>query len=136
MGFPGGSDGKESALDAGDQCSIPGSGRSPGEENDNPLQYSCLKNSMDGGAWWATVQGVTKSLSQLSNYRYSYYIFLSRFGKPGLYCCTQTMEQKNGQTDLQCIERWHRSCHMGHSEPHVHDAAALDLSWVILCEFP
>ena len=53
MGFPGGSDGKESACNAGDQGLIPGSGRSPGEGNGNPLQYSCLENSMDRGAWRA-----------------------------------------------------------------------------------
>ena len=46
--------------DAGDACSIPGSGRSPGEGNGNPLQYSCLENPMDTGAWWATVYGVTE----------------------------------------------------------------------------
>ena len=57
MGFPGGSDGKESACDAGDPSSIPGSGRSPGEGNGNPLQYSCLQNPMDRGAWRATVDG-------------------------------------------------------------------------------
>ena len=51
MGFPGGSDGKASACNAGDPGSIPGLGRSPGEGNGNPLQYSCLENSMDGGAW-------------------------------------------------------------------------------------
>ena len=50
-GFPGGSDGKASARNAGDPGSIPGLGRSPGEGNGNPLQYSCLENSMDGGAW-------------------------------------------------------------------------------------
>ena len=49
--FPTGSDGQESACKAGDLGSIPGSGRSPGEENGNRLQYSCLENSMDGGAW-------------------------------------------------------------------------------------
>ena len=49
--FPGGSDGKASAYNAGDQGLIPGSGRSPGEGIGNPLQYSCLENSMDGGAW-------------------------------------------------------------------------------------
>ena len=49
--FPGGSDGKASAYSAGDLGSIPGSGRSPGEGNGNPLQYSCLKNPMDGRAW-------------------------------------------------------------------------------------
>ena len=56
-----GSDSKESACNEGDLGSIPGSGRSPGEGNGNPLQYSCLENSMDGGAWWTTVHGVTKS---------------------------------------------------------------------------
>ena len=53
-GFSGGSDGKESACNAGDLGWIPGSGRSPGERNSNPLQYSCLGNPMDRGAWWAT----------------------------------------------------------------------------------
>ena len=52
MGFPGGTDGKESACNAGDPDSFPGSGRSPGEGNNNPLQYSYLENSMDRGAWW------------------------------------------------------------------------------------
>jgi hypothetical protein len=51
VGFPGGSDGKESACNAGDLSSIPGLGRSPGEGNDNPPQYSCLENPMDRGAW-------------------------------------------------------------------------------------
>ena len=51
LGFPGGLDSKASALSAGDPGSIPESGRSPGEGNDNPLQYSCLENSMDGEAW-------------------------------------------------------------------------------------
>ena len=51
MGFPGGSEVKASAWNAGDPGSIPGSGRSPGEGNGNPLQYSCLENPMDGGAW-------------------------------------------------------------------------------------
>ena len=54
LNFPGGSDGKVSAYNAGDPGSIPGLGRSPGERNGNPLQYSCLENSMDGGAWQAT----------------------------------------------------------------------------------
>ena len=51
LGFPGGSVGKDSSGNAGDLGSIPGSGRSPGEGNGNPLQYSCLENSMDRGAW-------------------------------------------------------------------------------------
>ena len=60
MGFPGGSDSKESACDAGEPGSIPGSARSPGEGNGNPLQYSCLENPMDRGAWRAAVHGVGK----------------------------------------------------------------------------
>ena len=60
MGFPDGLDGKESAYNAGDLGSIPGSGRSPGEWHGNPLQYSCLENPMDRGAWWAVVHGVTE----------------------------------------------------------------------------
>ena len=59
MGFPNGSDGKASAHSAGDPGLIPELGRSPGEGNGNPLQYSCLENSMDRGAWQATVHGVT-----------------------------------------------------------------------------
>ena len=70
LGFPGGSDGKESACIVRDLGSIPGLGRSPGEGNGNPLQYSCLENSMDGGAWWATVHGITKSQTRLSNFTY------------------------------------------------------------------
>ena len=57
----GGSDGKDSACNERNLCSIPGSVRSPGEGNSYPLQYSCLENSMDRGVWWATVHGVTKS---------------------------------------------------------------------------
>ena len=66
--FPGGLDSKESAYNAGDLGSIAGSGRSLGEGNGNPLQYSCLENPMDGGAWLATVHGVTKSRTQLSDF--------------------------------------------------------------------
>ena len=61
VAFRGDSVGKESTCNSGDLGSIPGSGRSPGEGNDNPLQYSCLENSMDKGAWWAIAHGVTKS---------------------------------------------------------------------------
>ena len=66
-GFPGGSEVKTSACNVGDPGSIPGSRRSPGEGNGNPLQYSCLGNPMDGGAWWATVHGVAKSRTRLSD---------------------------------------------------------------------
>ena len=59
-GFPSSLDGRESACNAGDLASIPGWGRSPGEGNGNPLQYSCLKNPMDREAWWAIVYGVAE----------------------------------------------------------------------------
>ena len=70
-GFPGGSEVKASACNVGDWGSIPGSGRSPGEGNDNPLQDSCLENPMDGGAWWATVHRVAKSRTRLSDFTFS-----------------------------------------------------------------
>ena len=60
LGFPDGSDGKESACNAGDWGSIPGLGRTPSEGNGYPLQYSCLENSMDRGCWWATVDGLQR----------------------------------------------------------------------------
>ena len=65
--LPCGSDGKVSVYNAGDPGSIPGSGRSPGEGNGNPLQYYCLENPMVRGAWQATVHGVAKSQTRLSN---------------------------------------------------------------------
>ena len=61
MGFPRDSDGEESACNVGDMGLIPGSGRDPGEGHGNPLQYSCLEDPMDRGAWWATDHGVAKS---------------------------------------------------------------------------
>ena len=70
MGFPGGSDGKESACEVGDPGSILGLGRFPGEEHGNSVQYSCLENPMDTGAWRATVHGVSiysVKLYQLQN---------------------------------------------------------------------
>ena len=68
MDFSGSSDDKASAYNAGDLGLIPGSGRSPGEGNGNPLQYSCLENPMDRGPWGATIHGVAKSQTQLSNF--------------------------------------------------------------------
>ena len=67
LDIPGGSEGKESACKAGDPGSIPGSGRSPGVGNGNPLYCSSLENSMDRGAWWATFNGVAKSWTRLSD---------------------------------------------------------------------
>ena len=73
--FPGGSDGKASAYNAGDPGSIPGSGRSSGEGNGNPLQYSCLENPIGRGAWWATVYGVSKSRTRLSDFTFTFTFF-------------------------------------------------------------
>ena len=71
MDFPGGSDGKETGCNAGDLGSILGLGRSPGEGNVGPLQYSCLKNPMDRRVWWATVSGVSKSQTRLSDWAHT-----------------------------------------------------------------
>ena len=68
MGFPGSLDGKVSAYNVGDPGLIPGLGRSPREGNGTQLQYSCLENPMDRGAWWATVHGVAKSRTRLSDF--------------------------------------------------------------------
>ena len=66
-GLPGGSAWENVPAGTEDTSSIPGSGKSPGEGNGNPLQYSCLGNPMDRGAWWASVPGVTRSRTRLSN---------------------------------------------------------------------
>ena len=71
--FPGGSEGKESAHNVGDQSSIPGLGRSPEEENGNPLQYSCLENPMDRGASWASVHRVAKSQTWLRDFTFTFF---------------------------------------------------------------
>ena len=71
QGFPGGSEVKASACNAGDLGSIPGSGRSPGEGNGNPLQYSCLENPMGRGGWWATVTG-SQSRTRLSDFTFTF----------------------------------------------------------------
>ena len=75
--FPGGSDGKESACNAGDPGLIPGSGRTSGEGNGNPLQYSCLENPMDGGAWRATVHGVVES--ETTEWLHFHFLFFFSF---------------------------------------------------------
>ena len=68
LGLPGGSDGKESTCNMGDLGSIPGLGRSPGGAHSYPLQYSCVENPMDRGAWWAAAHGVTKSRTWLKRF--------------------------------------------------------------------
>ena len=74
--FPGGSDGKASVYNVGDLGSSPGSGRSPREVNDNPLQYYCLENPIDRGAWQAAVYGVSKSRTRLSDFTSSLHHFI------------------------------------------------------------
>ena len=90
LGFPGGSEVKASACNVGDLGSIPGSGRSPGEGNGNPLQYSCLENPMDGGAWRATVHGVAKSWTRLSDFTFTFTFCYLQFSIwiPGFFMCT------------------------------------------------
>ena len=72
LGFPGGSEVKASAWNAGDLSSTPGLVRSPGEGNGNPLQYSCLDDPMDGGAPWAAVRGVAEGWTRLSNFTFTF----------------------------------------------------------------
>ena len=86
--IPGGSEVKASAWKAGDPGLIPESGRSPGEGNGNPLQYSCLENSMEGGALKATVHGVAKSRTRLSDFtlhKVVKFTFSLNYSKRGLY---------------------------------------------------
>ena len=71
LAIRGGSEGKASACNVGDRGLIPGSGRSPGEGNGNPLQHPCLKNPMDRGAWSATVHGISKSRTRLSDFTFT-----------------------------------------------------------------
>ena len=73
LGFPGGSDGKESTCNAQDLGSIPGLGRSPGGGPGNPPQYSCLENPMDRGAWKAAVHGVAEGLTRLSGFTFTFH---------------------------------------------------------------
>ena len=77
-----------SAWNAGDLGSIPGSGRSPEEGNSNPLQYSCLENPMDGGAWWAAVHGVTKSRTRPSDFTFTLLIKTIQFNSVAQSCPT------------------------------------------------
>ena len=79
MNFPGGSEGKASACNAGDPGSIPGTGRSPGEENGNPLQYSCLENPMDRGTWWATCSPQGHKESDMTEWLYFLSFFMDEF---------------------------------------------------------
>ena len=74
LGFPGGSDDKESACNTGDLGLIPGWRKCPGEGNGKPLQYSCLENPLDKGVWWATVHRVTKSQTRLRDEHFHFHL--------------------------------------------------------------
>ena len=102
--FPRSSDGKESDCNVGDPSSIPGSGRSPGEGNGNPLQYSCLGNPIDGGAWWATVQ--FSSVQSLSHVRL--------FATPWTAACQASLSITNSRSScrLTAIESVMPSNHL------------------------
>ena len=94
QGFPGGSEGKASACNAGDPGSIPGLGRSLGERNGNPLQYSCLENPIYRGACWATVHGVAESdTTERRHFHFHVYIQLIHFAiqQKLAQLCTETI---------------------------------------------
>ena len=115
VGFPGGSEVKASACNAGDLGSIPGLGRSPGEGNGNPLQYYCLENPMDRGAWWIILHGVTKSLTQLKDFTFflfflSHLRILSPFLRVVFSSCLLTNTEtssltKYGKTELKFLQK-------------------------------
>ena len=92
ISFPGGAEVKASASNVGDPGSIPVLGRSPGEGNGNPLQYACLENPMDRGAWGATVHRVAKSRTRLSNFTFTFTINSSWIGYCGRwFLCLDTL---------------------------------------------
>ena len=99
-GFPGGSEGKVSACNVEDLGLIPGLGRSPGEGNGNPLQYSCLENYRDGGAWWATVHWITKSRTWLSNFTSLNFTLLRLPGHFAFFISTDEQAKKEDMSGL------------------------------------
>ena len=102
MGFPGGSEDKASACNAGDPGSIPGLGRSPGEGNGNLLQYSCLENPMDRGAWQATVHGVAKSRTRLSDF---ISLHLHLYGLPSCHQCSLYTQGKDRPLSTEIVSQ-------------------------------
>ena len=113
-GFPSSSVGKESAYNAGDLGLIPGSGRSSGEGNGNPAQYSCLENLMDRGAWQATVRGVTKSWTRLRNYTFT---FTHMSGFPGGTVVKYPLAKARDAEDTVSISELRRSSGGGNGSP-------------------
>ena len=111
VGFPGGSDSKESACNVGDPGLIPGLGRSSGEGNGEPVQYSCLENSMDRAGWWTSVHGIANRQTQLKwlavslayilhIYVYTLYTYICIYVSESL-CCTPGTTLKINYTSLQ-----------------------------------
>ena len=92
------------AGDAGDLGSIPGSGRSPGEGHGNPLQYSCLKDSMDRGAWWATFRRAAKSWTRLSTHLFIWKCWVLATGSPGKSLSTQLQIVLQSRISSACFE--------------------------------
>ena len=129
----GGSDGKASAHNTGDLGSIPRWGRSPGEGNGNPLQYSCLENSMDGGAWWATVHRVAKSWTRF------HFHFLSAWMHRLPSCSRQQEAEMSTARSVTAREpeaRWlSRGCRWGSSRQWV-DSRTEASSGVCYTELP
>ena len=104
-GFPGGSEVKASACDTGGLGSIPELGRSLGEGNGNPLQCSCLENPIDGGAWWATVHGVTKGRTRPSDFTFT---FIGEKSSPlVIYCQELSRDQDQTQSRVMLVSHMH-----------------------------
>ena len=117
MRFPGGTVVESQPANAGDACvsgSIPGLGRSPGEGNGNPLQYSCLENPWDRGAWWAAVHGVLKSWTWLSTHNFHIYVYIYTWplNSTGLNCAGPLTHRffSNKYIQYYTIWGWIRRC--------------------------
>ena len=131
--FPVGSEDKASACNVGDLGSIPGLGRAPGEGNGNPLQYSCLENPMARGAWQATVHGVAKSWTQLSDFTF-FLSFCLQF-KCSRECYSTSLgfrEQQSPQQTSGGHAVWIRNFLLRHCRVLVTAANFISLSWIDL----
>ena len=117
MGFPGGSEVKASACNVGDPGSIPGSGRSPGEGNGNPLQYSYLENPMDGRAWKTTVHGVAKSWTRLSDFTSLHFMSCLEEGGPNKYQLNGQKKERIEATAHTGVESSSNNTTLGHPGP-------------------